>query len=178
MDEEVRTQEGAWYRMRIMVYRPQEGSIEGVVLTFVNIDAQKEAQEQVREMGEEAASAERRYAQSIVDTVQESLLVLDSDLRVISANRSFYRTFGTSANATEGESLFDLQEGGWDFPELRTLLREILEKDRTFEGYGVEHAFPGIGHRRFLLNARKLRQERTKEDRILLALEDRTVEAS
>jgi len=177
VDEEVRTQEGAWYRMRIMIYRPEDGVIEGVVLTFVNIDAQKEAQEQMREMGEQAALAERRYAQSIVDTVRESLLVLNGDLQVVAANRNFYQTFGTSADATEGASLFDLQEGGWDFPELRTLLREILDQDRIFEGYRVEHDFPGIGHKRFLLNARKLRVESEEADRVLLALEERTGDA-
>ncbi len=175
VDEEVQDQDGHWYRMRIMVYRPEDGIIEGVVLTFINIDAQKQAQEELRERGEQAVSSARRYAQSIVDTVSESLLVLDGDLRVVSANRSFYRTFATSADTTEGENVFDLQDGGWDIPELRTLLRDVLEQERVFEDYRVEYTFPGVGFKRMLLNARMLQDEQ-EGPRILLALEDRTGE--
>ena len=176
VDREVRNRDGHWYRMRIMVYRPEKGVIQGVVLTLINIDAQKQAQEEVRAMAEQAASSARRYAQSIVDTVREGLLVMDRELRVVTANRSYYRIFGTQPHETEGTNLFDLQGGGWDLPELRTLLREVLEQDRTFEDYRVEHAFPGAGFKQLLLNARKLQAGKDEEVRILLAMEDRTPE--
>ena len=173
VDEEVRDQDGHWYRMRILVYRPEEPVIEGVVLTFINIDAQKEAQEELREMGERSVRSARQYAASIVDTVREGLLVLDGEMRVVTANRSFYRTFGTGPDETEGRPLFELQGGAWDTPELRSLLQETLEQDRTFEGYRVERDFPEVGPRRLVLNARTLRDDR-EERRVLLAVEDRT----
>jgi two-component system CheB/CheR fusion protein len=173
VDEEVRDHDGHWYRMRIMVYRPEEPVIEGVVLTFINIDAQKEAQEELREMSERSVRSARQYAESIVDTVREGLLVLDEAMRVVTANRSFYRTFGTTPEETEGRPLFELQGGGWDTPELRSLLRETLERERTFEGYRLEGDFPEVGARRLVLNARTLRDDR-EERRVLLAVEDRT----
>jgi len=174
VDEEVRDHDGHWYRMRIMVYRPQEQVIEGVVLTFINIDAQKQSQEELREMSERAVSSARLFAESIVDTVREGLLVLDEELRVVTANRSFHRTFGVKPEETEGRGLFELQEGAWDVPELRSLLEKAREQDRSFEGFRVERAFRGIGFKRLALNARALRDEQEGERRLLLAVEDRT----
>ena len=113
-------------------------------------------------------------AESIVDTVRESLLVLDSRMRVLTANRNFYRTFRTSPAETEGQSLFKLGNCQWDIPELRKLLEEIIEQEKTFQDYRVEHRFPQVGFKRMLLNARLLHEGDKKEARILLAIEDRT----
>jgi len=174
VDEEVRTKDAQWYAMRIMVYRPDKHITEGVVLTFINIDTQKRAQEELKEMSEREISAEKRFARNIVDTVRESLLVLDSRMRVITANRSFYESFFTAPEDTEGKSLFELGSGQWDIPRLRKLLDEIINKDEKFQDYLVEHSFPEIGFKRLLLNARMLRQEEGEGLRILLAMEDTT----
>jgi two-component system CheB/CheR fusion protein len=174
IDEEIRSSDGHWYRTRIMVYRPEERVVEGVVLTFIDIDAQKKAQKELAEMSEKALSSAKRFAESIVDTVRESLLVLDSRMRVVTANRSFYDTFRTTADETEGKGLFELGNRQWDIPALRKLLQEIIEQDKSFQDYLVEHRFPEIGFKRILLNARMLHEEDKKGARILLAMEDLT----
>lgn len=112
------------------------------------------------------------YAESIVETVREPLVVLDSDLRVRTANRSFYRTFGVSPEQTEGQLIYDLGNRQWDIPELRTLLEEILPENTTFDNFEVVHEFEEIGQRSMLLNARKSEGNHTQL--ILLAIEDVT----
>ena len=112
------------------------------------------------------------HVRSIVDTVREPLLVLDGRLRVQSANRSFYRTFQVSPPDTEGRLLYDLGNGQWDIPCLRTQLEEVLPQNTAFEDFEVEHDFQSIGRKVMLLNARRLRQEGS--ELILLALEDVT----
>src|SRR6478609_8401159 len=98
----------------------------------------------------------QNYAQNIVDTVREPLLILDATLRVRSANRAFYQTFHVSPGETEGHLIYELGNGQWDFPDLRTLLEDIVPKSSVFEDFELEHTFPAIGRRVMLLNARKL----------------------
>ena len=93
-------------------------------------------------------------AEAIVDAIREPLLVLDPDLRVIAASRSFYRTFAVTPRKTEGQLVFALGDGQWNIPGLRALLEDIIPKRRTVESYEVEHVFPSIGRRVMLLNAR------------------------
>ncbi len=96
------------------------------------------------------------YAQNIVDTVREPLLILDATLRVHSANRAFYHTFHVSPVETEGHLIYELGNGQWDIPDLRTLLEDIVPKSSVFDDFELEHIFPVIGRRVMLLNARKL----------------------
>jgi diguanylate cyclase (GGDEF)-like protein/PAS domain S-box-containing protein len=114
------------------------------------------------------------YAQNIIDTVREPLLVLDSELRVVSANRSFYQIFKVIPEETEGQLIYDLGNRQWDIPKLRELLMEILPKKTTFDDYEVEHKFPAIGMKTMLLNARKIYRETNQTEMILLAIEDIT----
>ena len=174
IDEEILTRDGHWYRMRIMVYRTEKHIIEGVVLTFINIDAQKKAQEKLEKMSSEAVSSALRFAENIVDTIRESLVVLDGRMRVVKANRSFYQTFRTAEKEIMGKRFFELGSGQWDIPELKKLLQEIVVHNKTFQDYPVAHRFPDVGFKRMMLNARMLREENKKEDRILLAIEDIT----
>ena len=113
-------------------------------------------------------------AQAIVATVREPVLVLDQDLRVILANRSFYRTFKTTPEATEGALLYELGDGAWDIPKLRMLLGNIVSERGTMDDYEVEHEFPQLGHRTMCLNARKVFYEGGAGTTILLAIEDIT----
>ena len=113
-------------------------------------------------------------AEAIVDAIREPLLVLDPDLRVIAASRSFYRTFAVTPRKTEGQLVFDLGDGQWNIPGLRTLLEDIIPKRRTVEAYEVEHEFPSIGRRVMLLNARRVFDEDGSASAILLAIEDVT----
>src|SRR5712671_4162258 len=113
------------------------------------------------------------YAQNIVDTVREPLLILDATLRVQSANRAFYQTFHVSSGETEGRLIYELGNGQWDIPDLRTLLEDIVPKSSVFNDFELEHTFPIIGRRVMLLNARKLRAGHHGE-LLVLAMEDVT----
>src|ERR1700681_1533309 len=113
-------------------------------------------------------------AQSIVDTVREPVLVLDKDLRVIAASRSFYSAFKVSPEDTEGRLLYALSDGQWDIPKLRVLLEKIIPEKGVMEGYEVEHEFPGLGRRTMCLNARQVFCEGGTNTTILLGMEDIT----
>ena len=116
----------------------------------------------------------RALAQAIVDTVREPLLVLDKELRVVAASRSFYLTFQVSAAETQHRLVYDLGDGQWDIPALRTLLEKIVPEKSVLDGYEVEHEFPTIGRRIMLLNARKVFYEVEAHTTLLLAFEDIT----
>jgi len=115
----------------------------------------------------------QNYAQNIVDTVREPLLILDVTLRVRSANRAFYQTFHVSPAETEGRLIYELGNGQWDIPDLRTLLEDIVPKSSVFDDFELEHTFPDIGRRVMLLNARKL-QAGQHGELLVLAMEDVT----
>jgi PAS domain-containing protein len=115
------------------------------------------------------------FANAIVATVREPLVVLDQDLRVIAASRSFYRTFKVDPDETEGRLLYELGNGEWDIPKLRSLLEKILPEHGVtaageIEAYEVEHDFPDIGQRTMLLNARKVFYKVGSHPTILLGL--------
>jgi len=113
-------------------------------------------------------------AEAIVDTVREPLVVLDRDLRVITASRSFYRTFAVEPQDTQGRRLYELGDGQWNIPALRIVLEDIIPRHRTVEAYEVEHEFPKIGRRVMLLNARRVFDEDGSTTALLLAIEDVT----
>jgi PAS domain S-box-containing protein len=104
----------------------------------------------------------------------KSLIVLDRDLRVVAASRSFYRTFGVAPQNTEGRMLYELGDGQWNIPGLRDLLENIIPKHRTIEAYEVEHEFPVVGRRTMLLNARQVFDDKQPGSILLLAIEDVT----
>src|SRR3954453_11679636 len=113
------------------------------------------------------------YALNIVDTVREPLLILDTTLRVRSANRAFYQTFQVSPEETENHLIYELGNGQWDIPALRTLLEDIVPQSSVFNDFELEHDFPSIGRRVMLLNARKLKAGHHGE-LLVLAMEDVT----
>jgi chemotaxis protein methyltransferase CheR len=119
------------------------------------------------------------FAEAIVNTVREPLVVLDQDLRVIAASRSFYQTFKADRGDIEGNLLYELGDRAWDIPKLRALLGKILPphgatEAGTIEAYEIEHEFPGIGRRTMCLNARKVFYEAGSRANILLGIEDIT----
>ncbi|MBC7962106.1 MAG: PAS domain S-box protein [Steroidobacteraceae bacterium] len=116
----------------------------------------------------------RKYAESIVETVREPLVVLNSDLKILTANHSFYETFKVTPKETIGNFIYDLGNRQWDIPKLRVLFKEILLHDTVFNGYEVEHDFQGIGRKIILLNARQIFREKIGSHIILLAMEDVT----
>jgi two-component sensor histidine kinase len=113
-------------------------------------------------------------AQAVVDTIREPLLVLDKDLRVVTANRSFYLTFKMHRQHVQGLPVYALGDGEWDIPELRSLLADIAPQHAVMEAFEVEREFATIGRRIMLLNARKLFYVDNGHTTILLAIEDVT----
>jgi PAS domain S-box-containing protein len=114
------------------------------------------------------------YAENIINTVREPLIILDQDLRVVTASRSFYDFFKVNPDETEGQLIYNLGNDQWDIPKLRELLETILPQKTTFDNFEVEHEFAGIGRRTMLLNARQIKRALGKERIILLAIEDIT----
>lgn len=114
------------------------------------------------------------YAESIVETVREPLLLLDADLRVISANDSFYSCFRLTPEEAEGKPIYELGNRQWDIPRLRELLEKIFPGVESHNDFEIQHDFRGLGHRWLVLNARRIRRGRDDTGVILLALEDVT----
>jgi chemotaxis protein methyltransferase CheR len=113
-------------------------------------------------------------AMAIVDTVREPVLVLDADLRIVIANRSFYVTFDTTPKVTEGRKVHDIDGGVWNIAGLRARLEKVAPDHAVMDAFEVERDFPRIGPRSMLLNARKLFYEGNAPTAILLGLEDVT----
>jgi two-component system CheB/CheR fusion protein len=165
IESEVRSDEGKWYLRRLFPYRTKDNRIAGIVLTLTDITERKQAADAVNE--------ERLYAHAIVETIRQPLLVLDADLRVRSANRTFYTLFQVAQEVTENKMIYELGNGQWDIPPLRTLLDEVLLENTEVKDFRVDHLFEALGQRTMLLNARKLSRE-SRRDLILLAIEDIT----
>lgn len=163
-EREVQAADGSWFFMRTLPYRTSTNTIDGLVLTFQDITKMKEA--------EQAVHATRGFAVSIVETMHEPLLVLDDQLRVVSANQSFYRIFQVTPREVEQQLLYHLCNGAWNIPDLRRLLEEILPKTTSFQDFVVDKTFPNIGRRVLALNGRRLEQEAAQPGRILLAMEE------
>ncbi len=123
---------------------------------------------------EETFEKAQKYTEGIVETIREPLLVLTADLKVITANRSFYEMFHVTPKEAEERFVYSIGDHAWDIPALRELLEEIIPQNTHFNDFEVDHEFPVIGRRTMLLNARRIYREGEGTDRILLALEDIT----
>ncbi len=154
--------QGRQYLMRILPYRTIHHVIDGVVITFVDVTQLKEA--------EQRAEHARIYAENIVATVREPLLILDQSLRVKSANAAFYEQFRVCGADIADQHFYDLANGQWGIPELRKLMDELLPRNEIVENFEIQHDFADIGPRTLLVNARRI----DHVELILLAVEDIT----
>ena len=175
--KEVQDMEGRWYSMTIRPYKTVDSRIDGVLITLVDINEIKRNLLKIEQAYD--------YANDIVETVREPLLVLSIDLTVITANKSFYDNFLVSPEETEGSYIYDLGNGQWNIPVLRKLLQEVLPENKSFSGYEVVHEFPNIGRRTMILNGREIRKrvfapsrvssiEKEYAGLVLLSIEDIT----
>src|SRR6202035_2569994 len=125
-----------------------------------------------------AGAAAVRYVNvnplDILETIREGILVLEPDLTIRFANRSFCHTFAVAPEHAVGRKLHEIGNGQWDIPKLRTSLETIISDRKTIEAFEVEHFFPSIGRRIMLLNARTVYRPGNKIQQILLAIEDVT----
>lgn len=147
--------------------RNDKGELGGAVLVFRDIT------ERYRQ--EKLVKAAFDYAANILETQREPFLVLDKELRVVSGNRAFYQAFQVSKEETEGRFVYDLGNGQWDIPGLRSLLEEVLPQNHAFDSFEVEHNFETIGPKVMLLNAHRMQRPGNHSELILLAIEDITV---
>ena len=166
MEKEVEDKENRWYIMRISPYRTTDNVIDGVVITFEDITGLKDAQQQSLDA--------QRLSENIIATIREPLLVLEEGMRVVSANRAYYKFFKVTERETINKNIYQIGKHQWNIPQLKGLLGEVLPRKIFFEDYEVKHTFPKIGKRTILLNAREIEQESSKKPLILLAMEDIT----
>ena len=166
LKKDVRAANGRWYSLTGLPYRTLENKIDGVILTFIEVTALKQSEISMREA--------RNFAESIIDTVNEALLVLDRELKVISTNRAFDEAFGSISESMQNRSIFEISDGQWDIPELRSALQNTVESnDEFFRDLEIELDRP-TGQRRLLFNAKPITREFTQGNLILLAIEDVT----
>ncbi len=164
-EQEIQTEAGYWYNLRIRPYRTTDNQIDGVTLVFLDIDALKRQTDELE--------SSRNYAEAIIETVQIPLVVMAGDLRVITANRSFYEVFQVDRAETINSSIFELGDGQWNIPQLRSILEGILANNQPVQDFEVKHDFEQIGSKTMMLNACKL-QRADKADMILLSIVDIT----
>ena len=165
-EREVQDKAGRWFSLRVRPYLTADNKVDGAVVVVVDINDLKRS--------ELAIAAARDYAENILWTMREPLIVLDADLRVESVNRAFYRTFGVTPADTIGKFIYELGNRQWDIPEFRGLLEEILPQSHTIEDFLVEWEFERLGRRTMLLNARHMHSHGGVQERIVLAIEDIT----
>ncbi|MEO2034682.1 MAG: PAS domain-containing protein [Planctomycetaceae bacterium] len=149
-----------------MPYRTSQNVISGLVVTFFEVTESKSAEIEISKVA--------AYTQNIVDTVRQPLLVLDEQLRVVSANRSFFSSFELVPPNTVGRLVYEIGDGQWDIPALRELLEQILPRDEVFENLRLEQVLPDGGKRNMVVNGRRLEQAMTLPGKIHLAVEDIT----
>jgi len=128
----------------------------------------------IQKTNEILATEAKVFAENIIETVREPLMVLDKELRVMFANESFYKTFRVKPKDTEKKLIYELGNRQWDIAKLRQLLEDILPKKTEFKDFEIVHDFSDIGRKRMLLNARRILQSGKETETILLAIEDVT----
>ena len=156
---EIQSPKGRWFAMQALPYRAPDNKIDGALLVLLDIDVTKHA---------------RNYAEAIVETVRQPLVILAKDLKIRTANRAFYETFNASKAETENRSIYNLGNGQWNIPELHQALENVLPKSGGFVDFEVDHEFENIGRRTMLVSAREIEQPAPQRRTILLAIEDIT----
>jgi len=165
LEREVQTNEGVFFLARMQPYRTLDNIIDGVVLSFTEIDLLRKATISLA-----SSQLALQLSEGIVNTIVEPLIVLNSDLQVISASSAFYQHFKVLPEQTVGKKIYDLGNGQWNIPNLRKLLDEILPQQTTIENFVVEHNFPELGPQRMMLNARGIKTVMGNTELILLAM--------
>jgi two-component system CheB/CheR fusion protein len=156
---DIRDSHGRWYSLRVLPSAGPDGKSDGAVLVLIDIDAAKRGQD---------------FAEAIVETVREPLVILNQNLQVVKANKTFYETFRSAREETEGRLIYDLGNGQWNIPKLRELLENILPAHSTFRDFEVTHDFDRVGRKVMLLNASEIFNPNAQARTILLAIEDTT----
>ncbi len=156
---DLRDAHGRWYSLRILPSVGPDGKTDGAVLMLIDVDAAKRGLD---------------FAEAIVETVREPLVILNQNLQVLKANKAFYETFQAAREETEESLIYDLGNGQWNIPKLRELLENIIPEHSTFRDFEVTHDFEHVGRKVMLLNASEIFNPNAQARTILLAIEDAT----
>ena len=156
---DIRDPRGCWYSLRILPSVGPDGSVDGATAMLIDIDAAKRGLD---------------FAEAIVDTVREPLVILNQNLQVTKANKAFYETFQTARDETEERLIYDLGNGQWNSPKLRELLESILPAHATLRDFEVADEFEHVGRKGMLLNASEIFDPNARARSVLLAIEDTT----
>ena len=160
IEKEVHTRDGRSIAIRIIPYRTVDNKIDGLVVTFVDVTERKRALDK--------AQHARRYVENILDTIVEPLVVLDKDLKVVSATRSFYTKFKLQSSDIEKTAFFNLCQGAWDIPDLRKAIEEVLPRHNYLENFTLECDLPEIGLKKLTLNGRRIVSPEGQEPSLIL----------
>lgn len=163
---EVKDEAGRWYSTRIRPYKTIDNKIDGAVISMIDIDIFKRAQNEIKDALD--------YADSIIETIREPLLIMDNDLRIISANKSFYRLFAVSAQNVGNKSIYEILGNKFDIPKLRKILKSILPRKAHFENIEMVIDFAKDSKKVLSLNARQIHLRGKERHMILMAIEDIT----
>jgi len=165
-DGEVSTPDGVWYGMRMRPYRTSENVIDGVMILFSDMSRQKQA--------EQERTDARACAETLMETVPNPVLVLEAELRVVSANRAFYRMFQLTTQEVIGQRLYELDNGYWNVAQLRTLLEDLVMASSTVEAVTVDHQFAQVGRKILRVHARRVERAAGLPALIIVAMMDLT----
>jgi two-component system CheB/CheR fusion protein len=166
IEMESQDRDGHWFSIQIRPYRTIDNKVEGAVIVFMNVDDIKFRENQALEA--------ERFSDGIIQTVRDPLVVLGRDLLVERANRAFYDIFRVKPEVTIGRKFYDLGNGQWDIPELRTLLEKVLPEKLEVRDFVISHAFEQIGKKEMTLNARTLEWDGEKKLFLLISIHDHT----
>jgi two-component system CheB/CheR fusion protein len=161
---EIQDRDGRWYAMAIRPYKTADNRIDGALVSFEDINDLK--------LGMLRLGEARDYAEAIVETVREALVVLRDDLRVVTANQAYYRAFAAAPDALENRGFFEVQDGLWNVPGLRAQLERAVRDDVSLNDFEVDFGAAGAARRVLLLSARRIAREGSAL--VLLAIEDVT----
>ena len=165
-EDEIVADDGRCFSLRIQPYRTRDNRIAGAVASFVDISELKAKQVET--------AAARDYAEAIVRTVRDPLIVLNGEYDVVSANPAFYTMFKLRPAEVKDRAFFKIAGGQWDVPRLRELLEDVLPRQGQVDDFEVDHNFEKIGEHTVLINARRIAGQDGRPDLILIATEDIT----
>ncbi|MGA8260505.1 MAG: chemotaxis protein CheB [Arenicellales bacterium] len=166
-ERDVQDTQGRWYSLRARPYRTLDNVIDGAVVVFIDVDIMKRALDEAR--------AARNYAEAIVTAVGDPMLVLDKDLRVVSASSAYLSTFRVTDKETRQNLVYRLGNGEWAIPRLREMLEQVITgPDGAFDAFTVTHEFERIGERTFQISGRQIPAGLPEGPMVLMQIEDIT----
>jgi len=162
--QEIQDQDGCWYSVQVRPYQTLDNRIDGAIVVFVEVDEMKRALDQ--------AGAARDYAEAIITAVRDPMLVLDRNLRVVSASAAYLETFQVSDQETRDNLVHRLGNGQWAIPRLRELLKATANEGVELDEFTVTHDFERIGTRTFEVSARQIPARLPEGPMVLMQIQD------